>query len=59
MYAPIPVGSLVAVVTDGAYRSAYFRTHDGKHENVAFVGGQWHHVCMAFEVRLEGGGGHD
>ena len=52
-YAPIPDRTLVAFVTDEAYRSAYLRrTEDGDSHNVPFVGGQWHHVCMAFEVRL-------
>ena len=54
-YAPIPDRTLVAIVTDEAYRSAYLRAEvsddDGTdNHNVHFVGGQWHHVCMAFEV---------
>ena len=51
-YAPIPDRTLIAFVTDEAYRSAYLRTEDSDHRNVPFVGGQWHHVCMAFEVGL-------
>ena len=54
-YAPIPDRTLVAIVTDEAYRSAYLRAEvsddDGTdNQNVPFVGGQWHHVCMAFEA---------
>ena len=51
-YAPTPDRTLVALVTDEAYRSAYLRgaPHDGLDRYVPFVGGQWHHVCMAFEV---------
>ena len=47
-YAPIPDRTLVAIVTDEAYRSAYLRDDDN--HNVPFVGGQWHHICMAFEA---------
>ena len=50
-YAPTPDRTLVALVTEEAYRSAYLRApHDGLDRYVPFVGGQWHHVCMAFEV---------
>ena len=51
-YAPTPDRTLVALVTDEAYRSAYLRgaPHDGLDRYVPFVGGQWHHVCLAFEV---------
>ena len=53
-YAPIPDRTLLIFVTDEDYRSAYFKAEKsegkGDNHNVPFVGGQWHHVCMAFEA---------
>ena len=56
-YEPIPDRTLVAFVTDEAYRSAYFKSEksetgdrESNNLNIPFVGGQWHHVCMAFEA---------
>ena len=53
-YAPIPDRTLLVFITDESYRSAYLKAEKSKGEvgnrNVPFVGGQWHHICMAFEA---------